>query len=77
MIASSALNFLAVKVILELKTAIDKGSSIKSPTGGGFSQPSGGDEGLAFPLEATLQKTPNMLCQNHNLNHHSSQLISP
>ena len=41
MIASSALNFLAVKVILELKTAIDKGSSIKSPTGGGFSQPSG------------------------------------
>ena len=47
MIASSALNFLAVKVILELKTAIDKGSSIKSPTGGGFSQPSGGELGIS------------------------------
>ena len=34
LIASSAMNFLAIKVILELKSAIDKGSSIKSPTGG-------------------------------------------
>jgi hypothetical protein len=34
LIASSAMNFLAIKVILELKSAIDKGTSIKSPTGG-------------------------------------------
>jgi hypothetical protein len=47
MIASSALSFLSVKVILELKTAIDKGSSIKHPTGGGFSQPSGGELGIS------------------------------
>jgi hypothetical protein len=36
LIASSALNFLAIKVILELKSAYDKGSSIKSSTGGLF-----------------------------------------
>lgn len=36
LIASSALNFLAIKVILELKSAFDKGSSIKSSTGGLF-----------------------------------------
>ena len=47
MIASSALSFLSVKVILELKTAIDKGSSIKHPTGGGFPQPSGGELGIS------------------------------
>jgi len=34
LIASSAMNFLAIKVIFEIKSAIDKGSSIKSPTGG-------------------------------------------
>ena len=39
LIASSALNFLAVKVILELKLAFDKGSSLKSSTGG-FVNPS-------------------------------------
>ncbi|HEX2014438.1 MAG TPA: zinc ribbon domain-containing protein [Nitrososphaera sp.] len=34
LVASSALNFLAARVILEMKSAIDKGTSIKSPTGG-------------------------------------------
>lgn len=34
LVASSAMSFLAVRVILELKSAIDKGTSIKSPTGG-------------------------------------------
>jgi len=34
LIASSAMNFLAIKVIFEIKSAIDKGSSIKNPTGG-------------------------------------------
>ncbi|MCJ7638051.1 MAG: hypothetical protein MUO21_11225 [Nitrososphaeraceae archaeon] len=34
LIASSAMNFLAIKVILEIKLAMDKTSSIKNPTGG-------------------------------------------
>ena len=34
LIASSAMNFLAIKVILEIKSAMDKTSSIKNPTGG-------------------------------------------
>lgn len=34
MISLSALNFLAIRVILEMKSAGDKGSSIKNPTGG-------------------------------------------
>ena len=34
MISLSALNFLAIRVILEMKSAADKGSSIKNPTGG-------------------------------------------
>ncbi len=33
LIASSAMNFLAIKVILEIKSAMDKTSSIKNPTG--------------------------------------------
>lgn len=34
LVASSALNFLAIRVVLEMKGAMDKGTSIKSPTGG-------------------------------------------
>lgn len=34
LVAMSALNFLAVRVIIEMKGAMEKGSSIKSPTGG-------------------------------------------
>jgi len=34
LIASSAMTFLAIKVILEVKSAIDKGSSAKNPTSG-------------------------------------------
>lgn len=34
LVAMSALNFLAVRVIIEMKSAIDKGTSVKSPTGG-------------------------------------------
>jgi len=34
LVAMSALNFLAIRVVLEIKGAMDKGSSIKSPTGG-------------------------------------------
>lgn len=34
LVASSAMNFLAVRVIMELRTAMEKGTSLKSPTGG-------------------------------------------
>ena len=34
LVAMSAMNFLAVRVILEIKGAMDKGTTIKSPTGG-------------------------------------------
>ena len=34
LVATSALNFLAIRVILEIKSAIDKGTSIKNATGG-------------------------------------------
>jgi hypothetical protein len=34
LVATSALNFLAVRVILEIKSTLEKGTSIKSPTGG-------------------------------------------
>jgi hypothetical protein len=33
LVATSALNFLAVRVILEIKNALEKGTPIKSPTG--------------------------------------------
>ncbi|HJU33535.1 MAG TPA: zinc ribbon domain-containing protein [Nitrososphaera sp.] len=33
LVSTSALNFLAVRVILEIKNAMEKGTSIKSPTG--------------------------------------------
>jgi hypothetical protein len=35
LVASSALNFLSARVILEMKATISKGTSIKSPTTGG------------------------------------------
>jgi hypothetical protein len=34
LVAFSALNFLAIRVILELKSAVEKGTSVKSSTGG-------------------------------------------
>ncbi len=34
LVAASAMNFLAVRVIIEMKTAMERGTSIKSPTGG-------------------------------------------
>lgn len=34
LVATSAMNFLSVRVIIELKAAMEKGTSIKSPTGG-------------------------------------------
>jgi hypothetical protein len=34
LVATSAMNFLAIRVIFEIKGAMEKGSSIKTPTGG-------------------------------------------
>jgi ribosomal protein L40E len=46
MISLSALNFLAIRVILEMKSAADKGSSIKNPTGGIAQPPSSSGFGV-------------------------------
>ena len=46
MISLSALNFLAIRVILEMKSATDKGSSIKNPTGGIAQPPSSSGFGV-------------------------------
>jgi hypothetical protein len=48
LISSSALNFLAVRVILEIKNAMEKGTSIKSPTGGSSSSPSAPQAGFGI-----------------------------
>jgi hypothetical protein len=45
LVAMSALNFLAVRVIIEMKAAMEKGTSIKSP-GGGSSFPSAPQAGF-------------------------------
>ncbi|MDQ5830998.1 MAG: zinc ribbon domain-containing protein [Thermoproteota archaeon] len=42
LISSSALSFLAVRVILEIKNAMEKGTPIKSPAGGSSSAPQAG-----------------------------------
>lgn len=39
LIATSAMSFLAIRVILEIKSAMDKGTSMKNPTGGMASPP--------------------------------------
>ena len=48
LVATSALNFLAVRVILEIKNAMEKGTSIKSPTGGSASSPSAPQAGFGI-----------------------------
>jgi ribosomal protein L40E len=48
LISTSALNFLAVRVILEIKNAMEKGTSIKSPTGGSSSSPSAPQAGFGI-----------------------------
>jgi ribosomal protein L40E len=48
LISTSALNFLAVRVILEIKNAMDKGTTIKSPTGGISSSPSAPQAGFGI-----------------------------
>jgi hypothetical protein len=42
LVATSAMNFLAVRVIIEMKSAMEKGTSIKSPTGSSASPPQAG-----------------------------------
>lgn len=48
LVSTSALNFLAVRVILEIKNAMEKGTSIKSPTGGSSSSPSAPQAGFGI-----------------------------
>lgn len=48
LVASSALNFLAVRVILEIKNALEKGTSVKSPTGTSSSPPAAPQAGFGI-----------------------------
>lgn len=48
LVSTSALHFLAVRVILEIKNAMEKGTSIKSPTGGSASSPSAPQAGFGI-----------------------------
>ena len=48
LVATSALNFLAVRVILEIKKALEKGTSIKSPTGTSSSSPAAPQAGFGI-----------------------------
>ena len=48
LISSSALSFLAVRVIIEIKNAMEKGTTIKSPTGGSSSSPSAPQAGFGI-----------------------------
>jgi ribosomal protein L40E len=63
LVATSAMNFLAIRVILEIKSTMEKGSSLKNPTGGlasssatpqtdfgisGFVGGTGGNEGRGY-----------------------------
>ena len=63
LISSSALNFLAVRVILELKSAMAKGSSIQGPTGATVSSSyppsgSGGGFGIAGFIGGESKSSP-------------------
>jgi hypothetical protein len=48
LVSTSALNFLAVRVILEIKNALEKGTSIKSPTGTSSSYPAAPQAGFGI-----------------------------
>jgi hypothetical protein len=84
LIASSAMNFLAIKVILEIKSAMDKGSSIKSPTGGiaephsNISSPgSFGIEGFVGGGGGSVGSIENNSLQGNDNQQQSSSLIEP
>ena len=71
LVATSAMNFLAIRVIFEIKGAMEKGSSIKTPTGGvaapqpqqagfgvgGFVD-AGGQAGYTLPSPQPQQQEP-------------------
>ena len=48
LVSTSALNFLAVRVILEIKNTMEKGTPIKSLTGGSSSSPSAPQAGFGI-----------------------------
>jgi hypothetical protein len=83
LIASSAMNFLAIKVILEIKSAIDKGSSIKNPTGGiadpqsNISSPGGFGIGGFLGGGGSVGSTETSRLQGSNNQQQSSSLIEP
>jgi hypothetical protein len=58
-VATSAMNFLAIRVILEMKSAIDKGTSMKNATGGttaASSSPAPQQEPTFKPVDMELER---------------------
>jgi ribosomal protein L40E len=49
LVATSAMNFLAIRVILEIKSTMEKGSSLKNPTGGLASSSSSSSSSSSTP----------------------------
>jgi hypothetical protein len=49
LVATSAMNFLAIRVILEMKSTMEKGSSLKNPTGGLASSSSSSSSSSSTP----------------------------
>jgi hypothetical protein len=83
LIASSAMNFLAIKVILEIKSAIDKGGSIKRSTGGiaepqpNISSPGGFGIGGFVGGGGSVGSIGNSHIQGSDSQQQSSSLIEP
>ena len=83
LIASSAMTFLAIKVILEVKSAIDKGISAKNPTGGiadansNISSPGGFGIGGFVSGGGSVGGIENSPIQGSDSQQQSSSLIEP
>ena len=83
LIASSAMTFLAIKVILEVKSAIDKGSSFNRPTGGivephsNISSPGGFGIGGFVGGGGSIGSIENSRIQSNDSQQQSSSLIEP
>jgi ribosomal protein L40E len=57
LVATSAMNFLAIRVILEIKSTMEKGSSLKNPTGGLASSSSSSTPQADFGISGFVGRT--------------------
>lgn len=79
LVATSAMNFLAIRVIFEIKNALAKGTSIKNPTGGTVEAPpqqAGFGIAVLWALEARPARQLDIRCRRRRQSLHSSLLTS-